>query len=304
MAVLTCALVNNLPDGAFVTSERQFVDLLHAGRPPGTTVEVHCHTLPSDARAAHVARHIEACYTPLDQLRWERPDVIIITGSEPRTSDLAAERYFAELISVVEWAVANTRSVLLSCLAAHAALLAFDGLERHRLAVKCSGVFDHEVRTGHALTTALVAPVALPHSRVNDLTPAEVAGAGYDVVMMSEEVGWGVITRRVGACLMVLVQGHPEYDPTTLLREYRRDAARYVSGVRTEQPCLPWRCVAPEDRQALADFHLRLISEPTHPSSLSGLPFEAVARRAPWPWRAAAIRLYTNWLAEVSRPPD
>ncbi len=39
--------------------------------------------------------------------------------------------------------------------------------------------------------------------------------------------------------MLVLVQGHPEYAPTLLLREYRRDMRRYIEGSVAAPPQIP-----------------------------------------------------------------
>ena len=78
-----------------------------------------------------------------------RPDGLIVTGTEPLTDDLRTEPYWGALAELIGWAEGATASALLSCLAAHAAALLFDGIERHTLAVKCSGVFVQAIRADH-----------------------------------------------------------------------------------------------------------------------------------------------------------
>jgi homoserine O-succinyltransferase len=96
---------------------------------------------------------------------------------------------------------------------------------------------------------------------------------------------------------MVLVQAHPEYGPTSLLREYHRDARRYVIGERDQLPVLPHRCAARRDQARLEELQERITSGERDPALVGAFPFRAVEERAPWPWRAAATKLYANWLA-------
>ena len=67
---------------------------------------------------------------------------MIVTGAEPIAATLPDEPYWNDLTDVIDWAETNTRSAIWSCLAAHAAVLHLDGIERQRLERKCSGVYD------------------------------------------------------------------------------------------------------------------------------------------------------------------
>src|SRR6202041_3080086 len=92
-----------------------------------------------------------------------------------------------------------------------------------------------------------VEPLLLPHSRWNAVPDDVVRAAGYEVALASEATGWSVVTKRVDRSEVVLVQGHPEYDPSSLLREYHRDVNRYAQHERDELPILPLHCVGLED---------------------------------------------------------
>jgi homoserine O-succinyltransferase len=108
--------------------------------------------------------------------------------------------------------------------------------------------------------------------------------------------GWSVATRQEGRHQLVLVQGHPEYDPSSLLREYRRDAGRYVHHERDDLPYLPYHCASPQDWELLERTHNELINGDRDPNLIDQFPFDEVAARAPWSWRTMATRLYSNWL--------
>ena len=129
--------------------------------------------------------------------------------------------------------------MVLSCLSAHAALAVFDGVERTTLPAKCTGVFAQEADPTHPLVAGLYGPVVLPHSRLNTVPVEAVVDAGYAVALQSDEVGWSVVTKTVGRSEVVLVQAHPEYDPSSLVREYARDVRRYAGHEHDELPCLP-----------------------------------------------------------------
>src|SRR5271156_6255749 len=149
--------------------------------------------------------------------------------------------------------------MVLSCLSAHAALAVFDGVERTTLPAKCTGVFAQQSDPIHPLVTGFYGPVVLPHSRLNTVPVEAVAAAGYAVALQSEEVGWSVVTKTVGQSEVVLVQAHPEYDPSSLVREYVRDVRRYAGRLRDELPCLPMDCATGPDWDALCRLHARVV---------------------------------------------
>ncbi len=103
---------------------------------------------------------------------------------------------------------------------------------------------------------------------------------------------------------MVLVQGHPEYDPSSLLREYRRDAGRYVRGERDETPYLPYHCVAPQDWERLERFHRDVVLDQRDRDVFDTFPFDDLGASAPWPWRSMATRFFTNWVSSVTQEED
>ena len=116
----------------------------------------------------------------------------------------------------------------------------------------------------------------------------------------SDAVGWSVITRADGGTEVVLVQGHPEYDPSSLLREYHRDARRYVLASGTMSPASPslrgpWRLgAAPPPARADRRGERARGSSSRSPST----------RWGPGPTGrggTTAIRLYTNWMAGVKK---
>jgi homoserine O-succinyltransferase len=294
----SCALVNNMPDGAFEETERQFLGLLDSGS-GRQTLEVRLFTMAGVRRGERTGRRIAELYSPLSELVDRPPDVLIVTGANPVEEVLEREPYWDELVRLLSWASEHVDAVLLSCLSAHAALLAFDGLRRVPLAAKCTGVFAQRTDPSHRLSAGLGRSVVLPHSRLNDVPVTDMVAAGWDIPVISDRVGWSVATKRVERAEMVLVQAHPEYGPTSLLREYHRDARRYVIGERDQLPVLPHRCAARRDQARLEELQERITSGERDPALVGAFPFRAVEDRAPWPWRAAATKLYANWLAAL-----
>jgi homoserine O-succinyltransferase/O-acetyltransferase len=295
----TCAFVNNMPDSAFVSTERQISGLLDAAA-GDQTVELRRYTMKGVPRGDRITPVIEDGYSEVADLEEHPPpDLLIVTGSEPLAPSLAEEPYWADLAWLLSWAREEVASMLLSCLTAHAALDVFDGLGRIKLPDKCTGVFVQEVDRGHRLTAGMGSDVVLPHSRFNTVPIGAVRSAGYDVALYSDASDWSVATKVSDGREVVLVQSHPEYGASSLLLEYQRDVRRYVCGERDALPCLPLHCVTGDDWCAVQHLQARIAAGERHPAMLESFPFAEAAARAGWQWRDAGIRLYANWLAGV-----
>jgi homoserine O-succinyltransferase len=293
-----CALVNNMPDTAFCATERQFASLLDAGS-GCETVTLTRHTMVGVPRGESVRARVAAEYRRIEDLRSDPPDLLVVTGANPIEARIKDEPYWSDLCDLLRWGSQNVPVMVLSCLSAHVALAVFDGLERTTLPAKCTGVFAQEADPAHPLAAGFRAPVFLPHSRFNTVPVDAVVDAGYAVVLQSQEVGWSVATKTVDRSQVVLVQAHPEYDASSLVREYVRDVRRYVDRERNELPCLPKDCVTGPDWYELDRLHQRVVRGERDPALVAAFPFDEIGARAPWPWRGAALRLFANLLATV-----
>ena len=303
----TCALVNNMPDGAFVQTEGQFLDLLDVGS-GDQGLDVRLYAMAGIPRGEATGLRIAERYRPMADLYDRPPQLLVVTGANPVEPTLQAEPIWEDLVRLLTWAGGAVPSMLLSCLSAHAALTVFDGLQRVSLPSKCTGVFTQRCAVGHPMTAGLGGSVILPHSRVSTVPTDRVRAAGYEIALESTatdlpleplQTGWSVATRRVDRCDVVLVQAHPEYGPISLLREYQRDLRRFVRHERDDLPVLPGHCASPGDMPRLEDLHRRITGGERETALFESFPFADVEARAPWGWRSPATQLYTNWLAGV-----
>ena len=294
---LNVALVNNMPDAALLQTERQFTSLLRSG---DANVRLRTFTLPGVPRQPMADDYIRAHYAPLEQLWESSTDALIVTGSEPLSAELQGEPYWSDLERLLDWAGQHAVSTIVSCLAAHA-LLALDGIDRVRLPTKRSGVFDQHVTASHLLAQGLPASVAMPHSRLNDVPTASIVGKGYQPLISSPDIGWTVATKDIESSLFVLVQGHPEYELTTLLTEYRRDVRRYLNRERPVYPELPTGYLQEPAQVAFAELRAEATHGARSPALMKRFPFEGVAATLDYVWRPPAEQLYANWLTEVAR---
>ncbi len=302
-ARISCAFVNNMPDGSFDATERQFMGLFDRAS-KAKNIDVRRYAMDDIPHHDQTARRIAEEYLPWTDIRLNPPDVLVVTGSNPVELHIENEPYWDDLAELLSWARTKVRSMLLSCLSAHAALTIFDDISRIHLLAKCTGVFTQDVQVGHQLTEGIDPEILLPHSRWNSVPGEALKLAGYDLLIHSNATDWGVAVRDEDGHQLLLVQGHPEYDPSSLLREYRRDAGRYVRHESDDLPFLPYHCVSSGDWEVLEHLHKKIIDGDRDPLILDRYPFDEVAARAPWPWHEAAERFYANWLSSVTRGED
>jgi homoserine O-succinyltransferase len=294
---LTIGLLNNMPDAALCATERQFDDLL-AEAAGETGIELRLFALPRVRRSPEALALMAGRYERAGALPGAGLDGLIVTGLEPRAADLRDEDYWPALARVVDLTEEAALPTVWSCLAAHAAVLRLDGVHRRPLAAKLSGVFASEAVSDDPLVAGAASPILTPHSRLNGLAADDLVRAGYEVLTRSPAAGVDAFVRR-GTSPALFLQGHPEYDAATLAREYLRDVGRFLAGRRPQHPRPPTGYFDAETEAALgaltADSHATL-----DPARLP-LYAQALQRTAPrQTWRAFAVHLYRNWLAEVA----
>jgi homoserine O-succinyltransferase/O-acetyltransferase len=293
---LVIGLVNNMPDAALRSTEAQFAALLEAAS-GSLAVKLRLSWFPELLRSADAQEHIQRSYWPIDELLNGPLDAVIVTGTEPRAARLADEPHWDRSVQLLAFAQQHLAASIWSCLAAHAAVLSMDGIERRRLAEKRCGVYRHGILTGHPLLEGVSAPMAMPHSRWNELSPEELREAGYTLLSWSAETGADAFVRH-GRSLLLFFQGHPEYQDTTLLKEYRRDVGRYLSGQQPHYPTLPDGYLFADATVALEAFRETALAR-RDVALLERFPFSAVAAGIENGWRASAVTIYRNWLSFI-----
>ena len=293
-AIVEIALLNNLGDGGLEGGERQFREILSEASGPDP-VRLRLFSLPGIPRGTPAQARLQEHYTDFADLMQSRVDGLIVTGCEPVAARLPQEPVWGALTDVIDWAEHNTRSTIWSCLAAHAAVLHLDGIDRRPLPRKCSGLFTVERAAAHPLLTGIRAPLVVPHSRWNGLDEADLVASGYQILTRSEEVGVDLFVKRWRS-LFVYLQGHPEYDEGALRGEYRRDVLRYMGGLSSTYPDRP-RHYFPEALAAELDaFGVEARRDPTTAMAFPLKPRGVRGRR----WRRAlAVGLLRNWLQHL-----
>src|SRR3569833_2993636 len=291
-------LFNNMPDTALEATEAQFARLL-SNAADSFRVRLRLSFLPEVPRGDMGRAHLDSgTYWPIDALQSEPLDALIVTGMEPVAPLLSDEPYWQRMGQLLQWAQTNTTSSIWSCLAAHAAVELLDGIRRQRLASKCCGVYAHTVAPDQSLLEGLKQPVHTPHSRWNELPVEQLRSAGYSILTSSAETGADMFIKQ-SPSLLICFQGHPEYEETTLLREYRRDVGRFLRGQQPHYPKLPIQYFPPAALELLSAFEKRAMSDPS-PNSLAQFPTGAIADTLRNTWSEGAARIYRNWLATLT----
>jgi homoserine O-succinyltransferase len=290
---VTIGLINNMPDPALEATERQFVELLRAAA-TNAVVRLVLFSIPEVPRAEIVRQEIDERYRPISELWDMHLDGLIVTGTEPRSKKLQDEPYWDTLSAVVAWARENTASTIWSCLAAHAAVLQADGIERYALNEKVFGVLDCEPVGSHPMTSDAAEGIQVPHSRYNDLPERALADCGYRILTRSE-AGVDMFARQERS-FHLFMQGHPEYEATTLLREYRRDIGRFLRQERDAYPAMPQGYFTQEAIMIASAFRKRALAD-RRDHLLASFPVGALESGLESPWRSCAIGIYEKWVA-------
>jgi homoserine O-succinyltransferase/O-acetyltransferase len=292
---LTIGLVNNMPDTALQATERQFMRLLRQAA-GDIRIDFHCFSLPSVHRAQTAKWRVDRQYTDIADIDRLHIDGLIVTGAEPNAPTLPEETFWQELTKIADWAKTNTRSTIWSCLAAHAAVLHLDGLERQRLDAKCSGIYDCFKAADHWLTDGIASPLRVSHSRLNGLRAHELSGNGYQLLTHSPECGVDIFAKQFRS-QFVFFQGHPEYEALSLEREYLRDISRFLAGERDNYPAVPVDYFDTETEEKLASFEKRAHAE-RRPALSAELPDRTLRQNVATGTAATAI--FRNWLGYLS----
>jgi homoserine O-succinyltransferase/O-acetyltransferase len=290
-ADLTIGLINNMPDAALQATERQFMRLLRQAA-GDIRIDFHCFSLPSVRRSQSAKGRVEGQYTDIAEVDRLNIDGLIVTGAEPNAARLPGETFWRDLTDIIDWAKDNTRSTIWSCLAAHAAVLHLDGVERTRLETKCSGIYDCISAYPHWLTQGLPSPFKVAHSRLNELRAADLTANGYQLLSHSTWGGVDSFAKDFGS-QFIFFQGHPEYEALSLEREYLRDISRFLAGERDSYPGLPVGYFETETELALSAFAVRAQTE-RRPTLSSELPDRTL--REDVETAAAATVIFKNWL--------
>lgn len=295
---LHIGLLNMMPDAALAATERQFFRLVGESNPIAQFY-VHPFTLPELARSDEAQAYIDRYYEPVEKVREEGLDALIVTGANVIGPELARQPFWEPLRGVIDWAMEHVTSTLCSCLATHAVLQFRYGQKRLPQPEKIWGVFPHRVvDKTHPLVNDVNTRFDVPHSRWNAITREQFDAAGLRVLVESAAVGVHLATSADGL-RAVFFQGHPEYDTISLLKEYKREVSLYAAGRRADCPPFPEHYFRTLEQAALKEFRYRLEEALAAGGRLPEFPEALAATRLDNTWHDTAEAVVGNWMGTV-----
>lgn len=174
------------------------------------------------------SEHLLAFYNTFDEVRERRFDGLIITGAPVEKLAYEEVEYWKELCDIMEWSKSNVTSTLHICWGAQAGLYYHYGIQKYELADKVFGVFSHSIHEKHnPLLRGFDDEFFVPHSRYTEVRRKDIIDCPQLVLLAdSEEAGVYLVASKDGK--HVFATGHSEYDPLTLLGEYKRDVNKGI----------------------------------------------------------------------------
>lgn len=293
---LHIGFLNMMPDAALTATERQFIHLVGSSNPIAQFF-VYPFSLPELNRGARAQAHIREHYFEFEELAELGLDALIITGANVIEPSLVDEPFWDPLIDIARWAENNVASTFCSCLATHALVKHFHGIDRRHLSQKQWGVYSHTVtRKDHPILRDVNTRFDAPHSRYNDVSREQFEAAGCSVLAESSDVGVHLAVSP-DQLRVVYFQGHPEYGAISLLKEFKREARRFLSGDREKLPRIPENFFTSNGEKIAEDFLARLDSNDG--SSISDFPEDLLTTQCDNSWGDTGKAIVSNWLGLV-----
>ncbi len=291
---LHIGFINLMPDAALEATERQFFRLIGESNRLVQTF-IHSSTLPIYPRGEKAQAHINKYYEEIEDLKKVGLDALIITGANVSESHPITDlEIWAPLRDLLEWADKNVTSTLCSCLSGHAAYVYKHGIPPIKHEQKKWGVYPHHVMNrAHPLVSGMNTKLDAPHSRNGEITVQQYKTAGMQILIQSEEVGVYLATSNDGFRRLYL-QGHPEYDSSSLLKEYKREIERFKSGERESYPPFPENYFGPIAQEKLNQLKKQIVAGDD--VSLSEEEFLPLIENT---WTDSARSLIATWIGHV-----
>jgi homoserine O-succinyltransferase len=295
---LHIGLLNMMPDAALMATERQFFRLVGESNQIAQFY-MHPFTLAELERGPDARAHIDRYYEPFENIKESGLDALIVTGANVTQTDLSLEPFWQPLKEVIDWAYDNVTSTLCSCLTTHAVLQFRFGKKRYRLPDKRWGVYSHRVvDRRHPLVMGVNTVCDVPHSRYNEVSKAQFQQANLRVLMESREAGVHLAVSE-DLFRLVLFQAHPEYDTISLLKEYKREVARFAAGERDDYPPFPENYFRPRTQAILAEHEDNVRGALRRGADVPELPEALIIPYLDNTWHDTAEAVLNNWLGKV-----
>lgn len=291
-------LLNMMPDTALEATERQFFRLVGACNQIAQ-FHVHPFTIDGLERGPNAKEHIEKYYEPFAKIQQDGLDALIISGANVTHAHIPEEDFWIPLTEVFEWAKKNVTSILCSCLATHALIHHCYGIERSHLPAKRWGVFSHKLLDRlHPLVAEINTRFDVPHSRFNEIYQHDMELNNLKVLVTSQQAGVHLAVSPDGF-RVVYLQGHPEYDEISLLKEYKREVISFFCGNRSSYPPYPENYFDDNAKKILVFYEKMLKNAKNKQQALPPFPELAILKYLDNTWKDTAKAVFNNWLGKV-----
>lgn len=295
---LHIGFLNMMPDAALAATEQQFIRLVGSCNRIAQFY-VYPFSIPEMNRGEAAEAHIREHYFEFDALKEQGLDALIITGANVINPSLDQEAFWSPLMEVVDWADENVTSIFCSCLATHALLKHFHGLERVHQAKKIWGVFSHRIRKpDHPLMRDINTRFDAPHSRFNDISSTAMEGVGLSVLVDSDECDM-LLAVSPDQFRKVYFQGHPEYDAISLLKEYKREVNRYLNDELADPPPYPDHYLSPEAADIADEYIESCVKAKNAGRTPTPFPEDQLMQHVDNTWGDTGKAIVNNWLGLV-----
>lgn len=295
---LHIGLLNMMPDAALAATERQFFRLVGESNSIAQFY-MHPFTLSQLPRGEKGKAHVDDFYETFDQIKEQGLDALIITGANVTGPELSKEPFWEPLIEVIDWAYENVTSTLCSCLATHAVLQFRYHQKRKPLEDKRWGVYSHHVTNrSHPLTNGVNTRFDVPHSRYNQVDHAQFEEAGLHILAESKEADVHLAVSE-DQFRLVFLQGHPEYDIISLLKEYKREINLFANNERNDYPPFPENYFSLQLQASLNEHKAEVLTAIKNKQEIPKLPEELIASKLDNTWHDTAEAILNNWIGMV-----
>lgn len=271
-------LLNLMPTK--IDTETQFSRLL-GNSPLQVDLEL-MHTKSHESKNTS-KEHLLAFYKTFDDVKDRYFDGLVITGAPVEKMPFEEVEYWDELCGIMDWSKTHVHSTFHVCWGAQAGLYHHYGIEKKPLEKKLFGVFPHAADYKRSILLRGFDDVFyIPHSRHTTVARADVeAVKGLRILASSPDAGVFAVTSPGGR--QIFITGHPEYDPYTLDKEYKRDLAAglsievpkhyYPDDDPAKEPLVSWRSHA----NLLYSNWLNYFVYQTTPYDVTSIPTEKVS---------------------------
>ena len=295
---LHIGLLNMMPDAALAATERQFFRLVGESNSIAQFY-MHPFTLKELPRNEKGKAHVEKFYESFEQIKEQGLDALIITGANVTGPELSQQPFWQPLIEVIDWAYDNVTSTLCSCLATHAVLEFRYQQKRRPLDYKCWGIYSHHVTNrNHPLVNGVNTRFDVPHSRYNQIDQSQFEEAGLHVLAKSKDADVHLAVSE-DQFRLVFLQGHPEYDIISLLKEYKREIKRFVNNERNDYPPFPENYFSLQVQASLNEYKAQVVEAKLNKTESPEFPEELISSKLDNTWHDTAEAILNNWIGKV-----